>query len=204
MRRILFLGVILTLVLAACTPAAATQPPTLPVPVTGNTPRPPVANPVASAAPAVTSTSAAPAESATAETTTDTGPAGTEAPAVDTSVRIGASTSTGVPEPFLIDQTGRALYLFTEDEQNSGTSACTDDCATTWLPVLVKGMPTAGSGVNTGMLGTIKRQDGTLQATYNGWPLYYYSGDRGIGAMNGQGVDNSWFLVSATGNAIQR
>jgi predicted lipoprotein with Yx(FWY)xxD motif len=54
------------------------------------------------------------------------------------------------------------------------------------------------------MLGTIKREDGTLQAAYNGWPLYYYSGDRGIGAMNGQGVDNSWFLVSATGNAIQQ
>ena len=211
MRRIPFLGVVLTLalVLAACAPAAATQAPTLPVPVTGDTARPAVVNTVTSAAPAVTSTSAAQAASPTAGTTTDTdtaatGTAATTGPATDASVRIGASTSTSVHEPFLVDQTGRALYLFTEDEQNSGTSTCADDCATTWLPVIVKGVPTVGSGVNTGMLGTIEREDGTLQAAYNGWPLYYYSGDRGIGAMNGQGVDNSWFLVSATGNAIQQ
>src|SRR5215212_4548824 len=120
MRRIPFLGVVLALVLAACAPAAATQAPTLPVPVTGDTARPAVVNTATSAAPAVTSTSAAPAESPTAGTTTDTdtaatGTAATTGPATDASVRIGASTSTSVHEPFLVDQTGRALYLFTED-----------------------------------------------------------------------------------------
>jgi predicted lipoprotein with Yx(FWY)xxD motif len=206
MRRIPFLGVVLTLalILAACAPGTATQAPQVPVPVTGNTARPAVVATRTSAAPAATSTGAVPAGSPTAETTADT--TATEAPgiATDPSVRIGASTSTAVSEPFLVNQTGRALYLFTEDEQNSGTSACTADCATTWLPVTVKGVPAAGSGVNTGMLGTIKREDGTLQATYNGWPLYYYSGDRSVGAITGQGVDNSWFLISATGNAIQK
>jgi predicted lipoprotein with Yx(FWY)xxD motif len=208
MRRIPFLGVVwtVTLILAACAPATPTQAPQVqvPVPVTGNTARPAVVATRTSAAVAATSTSPAPAGSPTAETTADT--TATEAPgiATDPSVRIGASTSTAVSEPFLVNQTGRALYLFIEDEQNSGTSACTADCATTWLPVTVKGVPAAGSGVNTGMLGTIKRDDGTLQATYNGWPLYYYSGDRSVGAVNGQRVDNSWFLVSATGNAIQK
>jgi predicted lipoprotein with Yx(FWY)xxD motif len=93
--------------------------------------------------------------------------------------------------------------MYTNDTQNSGTSACTDDCATTWLPVTVTGVPTAGSGVNTAMLGVITGSDGNMQATYNGWPLYYYSGDRTIGAKSGQGLENSWFLVSAAGNAIQ-
>lgn len=208
MRRIPFLGVVLTLalILAACAPAAATQAPTFPPPVIRDTARPAVV--ATSAAPAATSTSVSPALSPTAETTTDatadTTATGTAGTVTDASVRIGASTSTSVSQPFLVDQSGRALYLFTEDEQNSGTSACGADCTATWQPVTVKGVPTAGSGVNTGMLGTITREDGTLQASYNGWPLYYYSGDRGVGAMNGQGVDSSWFLVSATGNAIQK
>jgi predicted lipoprotein with Yx(FWY)xxD motif len=53
------------------------------------------------------------------------------------------------------------------------------------------------------MLGTITRDDGTMQATYNGWPLYYYSGDAAPGDINGQGMEGLWFLVSDLGDAIQ-
>ena len=204
MRRITFLGIalILALIGVACTPAAtATQLPTVAVPVTGATARPPsivitATLPVVEA----TSTAAATLGSPTGEATTD---ATTPESQIDTSVRVGATTSTGVSEPFLVDQTGRSLYLYTEDTQNSGESACTDDCGTNWQPLIVKGTPSAGSGANTGMLGVITRDDGTMQATYNGWPLYYYSGDRAVGARNGQGLENRWFLVSATGNPIQ-
>ena len=204
MRRMTFLGItlILALIGVACTPAAtATQIPTIAVPVTGATARPPsivitATLPVVEA----TSTAAATLASPTGEGTTD---ATTPESQTDTSVRIGATTSTGVSEPFLVDQTGRSLYLYTEDTQNAGESACTDDCETNWQPLIVKGTPSAGSGANTGMLGIITREDGTMQATYNGWPLYYYSGDRTVGARNGQGLENRWFLVSATGNPIQ-
>ena len=64
-------------------------------------------------------------------------------------------------------------------------------------------MPQAGNGVNASMLGTITREDGTLQAAYNGWPLYNYTADTSAGTTNGQGMDSAWFLVSGTGNAIQ-
>jgi predicted lipoprotein with Yx(FWY)xxD motif len=43
--------------------------------------------------------------------------------------------------------------------------------------LIVTGTPQAGAGVNASLLGTITRQDGTMQATYNGWPLYTYSID---------------------------
>jgi predicted lipoprotein with Yx(FWY)xxD motif len=108
-----------------------------------------------------------------------------------------------VGEPFLVDQASRTLYLFTNDPQNNGTSTCTDECLTIWPPVLVSGVPTAGTGVDASLLGTITRDDNTMQATYNGWPLYYYSGDRAAGERAGQGMGNSWFMVSAAGNAIQ-
>jgi predicted lipoprotein with Yx(FWY)xxD motif len=53
------------------------------------------------------------------------------------------------------------------------------------------------------MLGTITRTDGTTQATYNGWPLYYNAADTSAGSITGQGMEGLWFLVSATGNAIK-
>ncbi len=103
-----------------------------------------------------------------------------------------------------MDQLGRALYLYTADTQSSGTSACTDDCLTQWQPVIVTGTPQAGNGVNAALLGTIPRDDGTLQATYNGWPLYTYAGDTAPGTTSGQGMGSAWFLVSGAGNSIQQ
>ena len=62
---------------------------------------------------------------------------------------------------------------------------------------------TATAGADAAMLGTITREDGTMQATYNGWPLYYFSGDAAPGNISGQGMEGLWFLVCATGTAIQ-
>jgi predicted lipoprotein with Yx(FWY)xxD motif len=70
---------------------------------------------------------------------------------------------------------GMTVYVFAKDVKDSGTSACTDGCITTWpaLTVPAGGTPTAGAGV-TGKLGTITRVDNqTLQVTYNGLPLYF-------------------------------
>jgi predicted lipoprotein with Yx(FWY)xxD motif len=103
-----------------------------------------------------------------------------------------------------VDQQGRALYLYTADTQSSGTSTCTADCLTQWQPVIVTGIPQAGSGINASLLGTITRDDGTLQATYNGWPLYTYTGDTAPGTTTGQGMGGAWFLVSGAGNSIQQ
>jgi predicted lipoprotein with Yx(FWY)xxD motif len=58
----------------------------------------------------------------------------------------------------------------------------------------------AGSGV-TGALGTITRDDGTLQVTLSGVPLYYYAGDKAAGDTTGQGLFSKWYLVSPAGTA---
>lgn len=62
-------------------------------------------------------------------------------------------------------------------------------------------------GVDATLLGTITRDDGTLQVTYNGWPLYLFAGDTAAGDTNGQGLDEFgglWFLVSPAGEAIEQ
>lgn len=84
---------------------------------------------------------------------------------------------------------GMTVYAFDDDVANSGTSACTatDDCIATWPPLTVPSgtTPSAGAGV-PGTVGTITRADsGAVQVTYNGKPLYFYSGDHAVGDSNG-------------------
>ena len=188
MRRVTFLGVVLILALSACAPVAtATNPPTLSVPVTGATATPQTMT----EAPAETATTAA-TEAPTTATTSATG------------ISINTSTSANVSGPFLVDQAGRSLYIFTDDKQNSGTSACTDaECVSEWPALIVTDTPQAGEGVDATMLGTITLADGTMQATYNGWPLHYFADDTAAGDTKGQGMEGKWFLVSPTGTAIK-
>ena len=65
--------------------------------------------------------------------------------------------------------------------------------------------PQAGSGVSQSLLGTITRADGTMQLTYDGHPLYYFTADTAGGTANGQGVKAfgaEWYVVSAAGSKI--
>lgn len=102
---------------------------------------------------------------------------------------------------YLTDGQGRSVYLYTRDQKNTPT--CYDQCAQTWPPLLVKEKAVAGKGVAPNLLGTARRKDGSLQVTYNGWPLYYYAQDQKPGDTKGQGVGGVWFLVSPYGVAIQ-
>jgi predicted lipoprotein with Yx(FWY)xxD motif len=104
----------------------------------------------------------------------------------------------------LVDGSGRTLYLFEKDRPDQ--SACSGACVAAWPVDHSSGAPKAGSGVKASLLGTISRSDGTTQVTYNGHPLYYYSGDSQAGQHNGQGVDAfgaAWFVVTPAGGAVQ-
>lgn len=102
---------------------------------------------------------------------------------------------------YLVDGEGRALYLFTSDED--GTSTCTGPCAETWPPLVVRnGAPVAGEGVDAELLEGIDREDGSRQVTYAGWPLYTFVQDEEPGQTGGQGRNDAWFLVNPEGEAI--
>jgi predicted lipoprotein with Yx(FWY)xxD motif len=104
------------------------------------------------------------------------------------SARIGGAT-------VLVSAKGFTLYWFVPDTPTK--SNCNGSCAAIWPPV--KG-PVTAAGV-PGQFGTIKRADGSLQATYNGHPLYTYIGDSGPGKANGNGVNLNggvWHEVTVT------
>ena len=114
----------------------------------------------------------------------------------ETEIRASLSDTYGA---ILVDGEGTPVYLFTNDTQNSDASTCTDEeCTAEWTPVSTTGTPVAGAGVIQNLLGTITREDGTLQVTYNGWPLYYSAS----GTANAHGEEGTWFLMTPAGAAL--
>jgi predicted lipoprotein with Yx(FWY)xxD motif len=98
----------------------------------------------------------------------------------------------------LITSAGFTVYWFAPD--TATTSACTGNCARRWPPVL--GPVAAGPGV-TGTLGTITRPDGTIQATWDGHPLYTATADTAPGQARGNNLDahgGVWHQVALSGS----
>ncbi len=101
------------------------------------------------------------------------------------------------------DGKGLTLYLFTREK--SYKSECYDECAKEWPPFLTGGKPAAKSGIKSDLLGTTKRNDGSLQVTYKGHPLYYYKGESEAGQIFCQAVESFggiWYIVDPDGNQI--
>jgi predicted lipoprotein with Yx(FWY)xxD motif len=113
------------------------------------------------------------------------------------------TTASSSGNTFLTNGSGRAIYLWTKD--TGSTSACTGACAGAWPPVTTTGTATTSGGAKSSDLGTITRSDGSKQVTYDGHPLYYFSGDSGPGTATGQGSDGfgaKWWLVAPTGSDV--
>lgn len=116
---------------------------------------------------------------------------------------VSLSTTSGPLGTFLVDSSGKTVYLFEADKD--GTSACSGACATAWPPVT--GKPSAGSGVTADHLGTITRPDGTTQVTYFGHPLYHFVKDAAAGDTKGEGINAfgaSWYVIDPAGNKIDK
>ena len=99
----------------------------------------------------------------------------------------------------LVDADGMTLYLFEPDAQAAST--CDDDCAASWPPLIDEG-PVAGDGADGTLLGTVERDDGEVQVTYDDWPLYRWIGDDAPGDTTGQGVNDVWWVLAPDGSPI--
>jgi predicted lipoprotein with Yx(FWY)xxD motif len=99
--------------------------------------------------------------------------------------------------PYLTGAAGMSLYTFAFDVP--GASNCYDRCAQAWPPLLVDAVTEllAGEGI-PGELGTAERDDGTIQVTYEDWPLYYWSNDEAPGDTTGHNVNNVWAVAYPT------
>jgi predicted lipoprotein with Yx(FWY)xxD motif len=123
---------------------------------------------------------------------------GGSAPAASGNALSTGSTKLGT---IVVDGKGDTVYLYTKDTANSGKSTCTGQCASMWPAVTTTSTSPTVKGV-TGTVGTIKRSDGAMQVTLNGWPLYTFASDSAPGDTAGQKVQGTWFVVSPSGSKI--
>lgn len=190
-RELLLLGGIASLfIVAACGSTTAGALGGAPAPAT------------ATAAPSITPTSVPPPTQipVAAATATPTPVHANPAPATGTATTL---RSVGTLGEILIGPDGDTMYIFLSD---TGTkSTCYGSCAQNWPPLTTMGGPRALGGVSQSMLGTTRRDDGALQVTYDGHPLYSFIADGGPGMASGEGIDAfgaRWEVIDAAGMAV--
>lgn len=88
----------------------------------------------------------------------------------------------------LVEQGGRALYIFTEDEP--GQSRCDPKCERLWPPLFAE-----ETARPHGPFTIARSHDGRPMWAWEGKPLYRWLSDRKRGSAGGDGVADVWFLV---------
>jgi predicted lipoprotein with Yx(FWY)xxD motif len=174
LKRLIAGSMAIAIVVGACSSTAATPAPT-------DTPAPPsavVAGPTATPATAATPAAATPAAAT---------------PAAGSATLL--AKNLGGQTVLIAGSNNMTVYTFSNDTAGNGKSACTGGCLAKWPAVTVPAGATATGGYGvTGTIGTITRADnGALEVTYNGLPLYFYAGDTAPGDTNGSYPN--WNLV---------
>jgi predicted lipoprotein with Yx(FWY)xxD motif len=133
-----------------------------------------------------------------------TGSAGTSS---SSAVSLSTKSVSGVGT-VLVDGQGKTLYLLTSEKGGKVTCTASTGCTKFWPEItLPQGTTaaTAGTGVQSSLLGTVKDANGKLEVTYNGWPVYTFVGDSGPGVAHGQGQNSfggTWYVLNASGNPV--
>ena len=129
----------------------------------------------------------------------------TQSSAEETPAQEEMSTDLGTAETSLgtivVDGNGMTAYYFLKDVKDSGTSACSGDCLTAWPPITSESDTPTVEGV-TGEVGTITGTDGSTQITIDGRPIYTFAQDTAPGDVNGQGVNDVWYVIAPDGSEI--
>jgi len=71
-----------------------------------------------------------------------------------------------------------ATTVYTYSRDRTGVSSCAGACAVEWIPVLTSRTPLLRGGLDASAIGAVRQPDGSLQVTYGGRPLYFYSRER--------------------------
>jgi predicted lipoprotein with Yx(FWY)xxD motif len=138
-----------------------------------------------------------PAQSTAAPATSSTPAASTAALVTTKHNKLGTILAAG-PKKLTV-------YLFAAD--TASKSACAGACAKVWPPVTTSGQPGAAGHAMAADLGTITRPDGTMQVTYKGHPLYYFTKDGDVSDAYGEGskaFGADWYVLAPSGKKIDK
>ncbi len=109
----------------------------------------------------------------------------------DYSIMLADQELDGTATNYFVDDEGRTLYYFANDEEN--ISNCSDGCLSAWPVFGHADEIIVPSTLNATDFGQIDGNDGSKQMTYQGRPLYYFAQDQQRGETKGRSVVN-WSL----------
>jgi len=155
-------------------------------------------------------TAAAVAACGSSSSSTAAGSPGSSAPAHASSAASATISAKSVPGvgTVLVNGQGQTLYMLTSEKGGKITCTQANGCTQAWPETLLTNgatAATAGSGVQSSLLGTVKDASGNLEVTYNHWPLYTFPGDPGPGVAKGQGLTSfggTWYVLNGSGNPV--
>ena len=99
------------------------------------------------------------------------------------------------------DSGGKVLYLYVPDG-SATVSTVNPALLAAWPPVKADAAPTLGPGL-TAKATTGTQPNGEKWVIYNNHLLYSFSGDPKPGDVNGNGLANVWYAVTAAGEPVQ-
>ena len=135
------------------------------------------------------------------------GGAGSAGSSSSPAVTISARSVPGVGT-VLVDGHGQTLYLLTSEKGGRITCTASNGCTKVWPEITLPADTTAakaGSGAESALLGTVKGASSSMEVTYNGWPLYTFTGDSGPGMAHGQGLTTfggTWYVLNTSGDPV--
>lgn len=101
----------------------------------------------------------------------------------------------------LVGAGGHTLYRFDKDSAWPMKFGCLDACLNTWKPAAPVDKAKV-SGIPAGLVGSVKRPDGSEQMTIDCWPVYLFTGDTEPGQTNGHNKQGLWFAVNDAGKKV--
>ena len=135
-----------------------------------------------------------------------TSASGTSTPVVKSgqTVKVDVRSIPGLGQ-VLVTSKGYALYVFEPDHHRAVT--CISVCAGTWPPLMAPSAAglVGGPGVLQALLGSDPDPVGGRVVTYDGWPLYGYTGDVQPDQATGQDIDTNggeWYVIRPSGQPV--
>ena len=95
--------------------------------------------------------------------------------------------------------TGMTVYALVGE--HSSTTTCTGSCVAAW-PYVTGTVATVTPPLSSALVGH-ERIGGASVLTYAGHPLHTYVGDATAGAVDGQAVQDTWFVISPAGRLVR-
>jgi predicted lipoprotein with Yx(FWY)xxD motif len=122
-----------------------------------------------------------------------------------TPLEISSRTVSGLGA-ILVNSAGHTLYTFAPDMAKKVTCD-SPSCTAVWPPLMLPAgdKPVGAGAVMSSLLGSDPDPHGGEVVTYNGWPLYMFSGDSSGGETHGQALDingGNWYVISASGMPV--